>query len=63
MNQTKKENIYLNNKINKVLLEKRGIEEKYQAVTEMLNKHDLNKSKIINTIEISEYIQKNNMLK
>ena len=63
MNQTKKENIYLNNKINKVLLEKRGIEEKYQAITEMLNKHDLNKSKIINTIEISEYIQKNNIAK
>ena len=63
INQSKKENIYLNNKINKVLLEKRGIEEKYQAITEMLNKHDLNKSKIINTIEITEYIQKNNISK
>ena len=63
MNNTKKENIYLNNKINKVLLEKRALEEKYQAISEMLNKHDLNKSKIINTIEISEYIQKNNISK
>ena len=54
MNKTKKENIYLNNKINKILLEKRAIEEKYQALAEMLNKHDLNKTKIINTIEITE---------
>ena len=61
MNKTKKENIYLNNKINKILLEKRAIEEKYQAIAEMLNKHDLNKTKIINTIEITEYIQKNNI--
>ena len=63
MNKTKKENIYLNNKINKVLLEKRALEEKYQSISEMLNKHDLNKTKIINTIEISEYIQKNNISK
>ena len=63
MNNTKKENIYLNNKINKILLDKRAIEEKYQAIVEMLNKHDLNKTKIINTIEISEYIQKNNISK
>jgi uncharacterized coiled-coil DUF342 family protein len=63
MNKTKKENIYLNNKINKILLEKRNIEEKYQTLSEMLNKHDLNKTKIINTIEISDYIQKNNIAK
>ena len=63
MNKTKKENIYLNNKINKVLLEKRALEEKYQSISEMLNKHDLNKTKIINTIEITEYIQKNNISK
>ena len=63
MNKTKKENIYLNNKINKLLLEKRNIEEKYQTLSEMLNKHDLNKTKIINTIEISDYIQKNNIAK
>ena len=28
----------------------------------MLNKHDLNKVKIINTVETTEYIQKNNIL-
>ena len=61
VNKTKKENIYLNNKINKVLLEKRSLEEKYQTLTEMLNKYDFNKTKIINSIEITEYIQKNNI--
>ena len=63
MNKTKKENIFLNNKINKILLDKRSIEEKYQTLIEMLNKHDLNKTKVINTIEITEYIQKNNISK
>ena len=63
VNKTKKENIYLNNKINKVLLDKRAIEEKYQSINEMLNKHDINKTKIINSIEISDYIQKNNISK
>ena len=63
VNKTKKENIYLNNKINKVLLEKRAIEEKYQSINEMLNKHDINKLKIINSIEITDYIQKNNISK
>ena len=62
INQIKKENIYLNNKINKISLEKRALEEKYQALGEMLNKHDLNKIKVINTIEMTEYIQKNNLL-
>ena len=61
VNKTKKENIYLNNKINKVFLEKRSLEEKYQTLTEMLNKYDFNKTKIINSIEITEYIQKNNI--
>ena len=63
VNKTKKENIYLNNKINKVLLDKRAIEDKYQSINEMLNKHDLNKLKIINSIEITDYIQKNNISK
>ena len=63
INKTKKENIYLNNKINKILLDKRTIEEKYQAINEMLNKHDINKLKIINSIEITDYIQKNNISK
>ena len=62
ISQTKKENIYLNNKINKISLEKRALEEKYQALNEMLNKHDLNKIKVINTVEMTEYIQKNNLL-
>ena len=62
INQTKKENIYLNNKINKISLEKRALEEKYQSLSEIINKHDLNKVKIINTIEMTEYIQKNNIL-
>ena len=62
INQTKKENIYLNNKINKISLEKRALEEKYQSLNEIINKHDLNKVKIINTIEMTEYIQKNNIL-
>ena len=62
INQTKKENIYLNNKINKISLEKRALEEKYQALNEMLNKHDLNKIKVINTVEMTDYIQKNNLL-
>ena len=62
ISQMKKENIYLNNKINKILLEKRALEEKYQVFNEMLNKHDLNKVKIINTVETTEYIQKNNIL-
>ena len=62
INQTKKENIYLNNKINKISLEKRALEEKYQSLTEMLNKQDLNKIKIINIVEMTEYIQKNNLL-
>ena len=62
INQIKKENIYLNNKINKISLEKRALEEKYQVLGEMLNKHDLNKIKVINTIEMTEYIQKNNLL-
>ena len=63
VNKTKKENIYLNNKINKVLLDKRAVEEKYQSINEMLNKHDINKLKIINSIEITDYIQKNNISK
>ena len=63
MNKTKKENIYLNNKINKILLNKKNIEEKYQAINEMLNKHDINKLKIINSIEMTEFIQKNNISK
>ena len=63
MNKTKKENIYLNNKINKISLEKRNLEEKYQTLIEMLNKLDINKTKIINTVEISDYIQKNNISK
>ena len=62
ISQTKKENIYLNNKINKISLEKRALEEKYQALNEMLNKHDLNKIKVINTVEMTDYIQKNNLL-
>ena len=62
INQTKKENIYLNNKINKISLEKRALEEKYQSLNEIINKHDLNKVKIINTVEMTEYIQKNNIL-
>ena len=62
ISQTKKENIYLNNKINKISLEKRALEEKYQALNEMLKKYDLNKIKVINTVEITEYIQKNNLL-
>ena len=62
ISQIKKENIYLNNKINKISLEKRALEEKYQALNEMLNKHDLNKIKVINTVEMTEYIQKNNLL-
>ena len=62
INQIKKENIYLNNKINKISLEKRALEEKYQALNEMLNKHDLNKIKVINTVEMTDYIQKNNLL-
>ena len=62
INQTKKENIYLNNKINKILLEKRALEEKYQSLSEIINKHDLNKVKIINNVEMTEYIQKNNIL-
>jgi hypothetical protein len=62
INQTKKENIYLNNKINKISLEKRALEEKYQSLNEIINKHDLNKVKIINTVEMTEYIQKNSIL-
>ena len=62
INQIKKENIYLNNKINKITLEKRNLEEKYQALTDMLNKHDLNKIKVINIVEMTDYIQKNNIL-
>ena len=62
INQTKKENIYLNNKINKISLEKRALEERYQSLNEMLNKLDLNKIKVINTVEMTEYIQKNNLL-
>ena len=62
INQTKKENIYLNNKINKISLEKRALEEKYQSLSEIINKHDLNKVKIINNVEMTEYIQKNNIL-
>lgn len=62
INQSKKENIYLNNKISKISLEKRAIEEKYQSLAEMLNKYDINKEKIINTVEMTEYIQKNNIL-
>ena len=63
INNTKKENIYLNNKINKILLDKRAMEEKYQAINELLNKQDINKLKIINSIEITDYIQKNNLSK
>ena len=63
MNNTKKENIYLNNKINKILLEKRTLEEKLQTINEMINKYDFNKVKIINNVEITNYIQKNNLLK
>ena len=63
MNNTKKENINLNNKINKILLDKRALEEKYQSLIEMLNKNDINKIKIINTAEICDYVQKNNISK
>lgn len=63
MNNTKKENIHLNNKINKILLDKRALEEKYQSLIEMLNKNDINKTKIINTAEICDYVQKNNISK
>ena len=47
-------------KVNKVLL---ATEFKYQSIYEMLNKHDIISIKTINSIEITDYIQKNNISK
>lgn len=63
MNKIKKENIFLNNKINKILLEKRALEEKIQSLIEIVNKQEINKSKIMNSVEIIDYVQKNNISK
>ena len=60
-NSLKSQILTLNNKISKLSIEKRNLEEKNQKLIENLNKFDINKPKIINSIEIINNIKKNNL--
>ena len=60
-NSLKSQILTLNNKISKLSIEKRNLEEKNQKLIENLNKFDINKPKIINSIEIINNTKKNNL--
>ena len=55
----KKENIFLGNKINKLSLDRKNLEEKAQNLIEQLNKFDVNKPKVINSIDATENLHQN----
>jgi len=60
-NSLKSQILTLNNKISKLSIEKRTLEEKNNKLIENLNKFDINKPKIINSIENINHIKKNNL--
>ena len=60
-NSLKSQILTLNNKISKLSIEKRTLEEKNNKLIENLNKFDINKPKIINSIENLNNIKKNNL--
>ena len=57
----KNQNIYLNNKINKILLEKKNLEEKIIQMSENINKLNTVKIKMQNNSEMIDYVASNNL--
>ena len=57
----KNQNIYLNNKINKILLEKKNLEEKIIQMSENINKLNTVKIKMQNNSELIDYVASNNL--
>ncbi len=57
----KNQNIYLNNKMNKILLEKKSLEEKVIQMSETINKLNTIKTKMQNNSEMIEYVKNNNL--
>ena len=57
----KNQNIYLNNKMNKILLEKKNLEEKIIQMSENINKLNTVKTKMQNNSEMIDYVASNNL--
>ena len=57
----KNQNIYLNNKMNKILLEKKNLEEKIIQMSENINKLNTVKIKMQNNSEMIDYVASNNL--
>ena len=57
----KNQNIYLNNKMNKILLEKKNLEEKIIQMSENINKLNTVKTKMQNNSEMIDYVSNNNL--
>jgi hypothetical protein len=57
----KNQNIYLNNKMNKILLEKKNLEEKIIQMSENINKLNTVKTKMQNNSEMIDYVTNNNL--
>ena len=54
---------FLTNKLNKLTLDKRTLEEKYTKVAEAYAKLTTNKSKVLNSIELTDYVKQNDLCK
>ena len=57
----KNQNIYLNNKMTKILLEKKNLEEKIIQMSENINKLNTVKIKMQNNSEMIDYVSNNNL--
>ena len=57
----KNQNIYLNNKMTKILLEKKNLEEKIIQMSENINKLNTVKTKMQNNSEMIDYVSNNNL--
>ena len=59
----KNSSTFLTNKLNKLTLDKRTLEEKYTKVAEAYAKLTANKSKVLNSIELTDYAKQNDLCK
>ena len=59
----KNSSTFLTNKLNKLTLDKRTLEEKYTKVAEAYAKLTTNKSKVLNSIELTDYAKQNDLCK
>ena len=59
----KNSSTFLTNKLNKLTLDKRTLEEKYTKVAEAYAKLTTNKSKVLNSIELTDYVKQNDLCK